>query len=477
MVALRHVVVSDLHLGALNSVLTNVDDTGAGVDRSVPAPVTAALGVALRTLAGDDPPELVVLGDLFELALTPLDDAAAAFSQFAQSVGFGSPDGAFADRLHYLAGNHDHLLWTRARLDREVDLVTRTPVDAPLPEVSHVTPLFDPIDVDPTVMGPGSFVTALLARAGYPAVTVSSSYPNLGIHGADDRIVVLHHGHFIEPLYRMMSVLDDLFEAPGPPPTVVDLEADNAGWIDFFWSSAGDSGDAGTDVRMLYESLVSARTMGDELRRIALLVKLARRRRRLLAPLARILDLVSRGAGGAIVRRERLDPTSVLSPSAEAGLAAYLAGPVRQQLTEAGEPAPDDLTFVFGHTHKPFVGSRGVDGLGHPVAIANTGGWVVDHPDPEPLKGASAVLLDAAGNAAALQIYRQRADGTADPPVVFPIGRGGEALAADVRGTIEAAAAPWRALTVAVSTSLAARRRDLLDREQATDDLLRRAAR
>ena len=42
--ALRHIVLSDLHLGALNSVLTNVGHGGVDVDTATAAPVLTSLG-------------------------------------------------------------------------------------------------------------------------------------------------------------------------------------------------------------------------------------------------------------------------------------------------------------------------------------------------------------------------------------------------------------------------------------------------
>ena len=50
MAAIRWVCVSDLHLGALNSVLTAVAPDGEHVDRSSPSPVLVALCDALRSL-------------------------------------------------------------------------------------------------------------------------------------------------------------------------------------------------------------------------------------------------------------------------------------------------------------------------------------------------------------------------------------------------------------------------------------------
>ena len=72
MTSIRWVCISDLHLGALNSLLTNVTSDGERVDGSVPSPVLTALGDCLRALRqpDQDPPQLIVLGDLFELALT-----------------------------------------------------------------------------------------------------------------------------------------------------------------------------------------------------------------------------------------------------------------------------------------------------------------------------------------------------------------------------------------------------------------------
>ena len=109
------------------------------------------------------------------------------------------------------------------------------------------------------------------------------------------------------------------------------------------------------------------------------------------APLGTVLRwVVDRGlrwASGAIGRAERHHPGAALSPGADAGLEMYLAGPVAHELRRAFKTSLPDTTFVFGHTHKPFVGTRGIAGYARPIAVVNTGGWVVDHPEAEPLKG------------------------------------------------------------------------------------------
>ena len=48
----------------------------------------------------------------------------------------------------------------------------------------------------------------------------------------------------------------------------------------------------------------------------------------------------------------------------------------------------DDVGFIFGHTHKPFVLDRQLAGYPSPVRISNTGGWVVDTSTPAPPRAA-----------------------------------------------------------------------------------------
>ena len=67
--------------------------------------------------------------------------------------------------------------------------------------------------------------------------------------------MIFHHGHFIEPLYRLMSTAMSLVVGGEElPPNVYELEADNFGWIDFFWSSLGRSGKVGEEVESIYEA-------------------------------------------------------------------------------------------------------------------------------------------------------------------------------------------------------------------------------
>jgi hypothetical protein len=50
-----------------------------------------------------------------------------------------------------------------------------------------------------------------------------------------------------------------------------------------------------------------------------------------------------------------------------------------QIIDECKGAVPSELAFVFGHTHKPFLKCfDDIEGFKKPVAVYNTGGWVVD---------------------------------------------------------------------------------------------------
>jgi UDP-2,3-diacylglucosamine pyrophosphatase LpxH len=468
MTSLRWVCVSDLHLGALNSLLTNVTHDGEHVDGSGPSPVLEALCACMRSLrqADQEPPELVVLGDLFELALTAPEDAASSFSQFITALRPGMGDAAIAPALRFVPGNHDHHLWSRASDDRYLRLLAGDASAIPDPRDRHTTHLLPANDQVPVR---DRFVEILAAR-GNPAtgVTVVQSYPNLGlVTDAGDRSVILSHGHFIEPLYRMMSLLDQVFGTPRSGSIEAwQLEADNGGWIDFFWSSMGDSGDIMRVTRSLYESLQSTETIHAEIAAIERAIKLAgASRARADAEAHAVAALLRAGIGTAI--RERHHAGAILSPHAEEGLATYLNGPVATQATaEIGNPR--HVTFVFGHTHKPFIEERAMHAFTAPVAVVNTGGWVVDSPQLNPLKGASLVLIDDELNVASIRCYTEGPDASSYRLRIEPSNpTGSNKLADELHTTIDPGRDPWATLAQLIQEAVGDRGRQLADRLQA----------
>jgi UDP-2,3-diacylglucosamine pyrophosphatase LpxH len=473
--SLRWVCISDLHLGALNSLLTNVTPDGERVDASAPSPVLTALGQCLRSLRqpGQDPPELIVLGDLFELALTAPEDASATFSQFIGVVRPGQSDAAVAPALRFVPGNHDHHLWTRATDDRYLRLLEEGLIGAPSPSDRHATHLLPANDRIPVR---DRFIEILAKRGNSTqAVTVEQSYPNLGlVDSAGRRAVILSHGHFIEPLYRMMSLLDTVFGSPRAGAVEAwQLEADNGGWIDFFWSSMGDSGDIMRVTRSLYESLQSPEAMHAEIEAIERAIKVARRGGGRADIEAHTVAGMLRACVGTAVR-ERHNPASTLSPHAEEGLLTFLNGAVAtQSAAEIGHP--EDVTFVFGHTHKPFIESRTTTAFATPVQVVNTGGWVVDTPQRNPLKGASLVLIDDQLNVASLRCYTEGDTADSYRIRIDPVNATGpNDLVDQLRATIEPDRDPWAQLAQALQSVVSERGEQLEDRLRSDASTLNR---
>ncbi|WP_223429028.1 hypothetical protein [Tateyamaria pelophila] len=252
--------------------------------------------------------------------------------------------------------------------------------------------------------------------------TVSSYYPNLGYAPRKDapvgdrRAVVLHHGHFVESMYKAMTyVLAALMAKPMPPMTAEGLETANGSWIDFGWSVLGVDGQVGTEVSLAERLLLTgggAHAFQQHLSK--LLAEWAQKT--LPFPhshsISQGIDMLSHGFIDSIVggfsQLERYGYTEHLGLASQRGLRDYIAQVVKTQMEEELGPdgQPDHTTFIFGHTHKPFSDQIVVPGFKRPVSVYNTGGWVVDTSLLSTVEGASVVLMDEHYNTAALQIYQ-----------------------------------------------------------------------
>ena len=103
----------DLHLGALNSLLTNVDADGEHVDARPPR--LCSRPCAMPPLAADAGPGPTAAGRSRAISSSwplPPEDAAAAFTQFIDEPPPGQPDAAVSPPIRFIPGNHDHHLWS-----------------------------------------------------------------------------------------------------------------------------------------------------------------------------------------------------------------------------------------------------------------------------------------------------------------------------------------------------------------------------
>jgi UDP-2,3-diacylglucosamine pyrophosphatase LpxH len=427
---LRYVCMSDLHLGAQNSVLSAIESDGMTVDKSSTSEVMALLFAGLRELVGhlsadDARPTLVLNGDILEFALATDDTALSVFEQFIDLAFPVDDDPIFDERVLYIPGNHDHHLWETARERQYARHVRAMDRDEPLDEPWHTTPMLNP---DRSVEA--EVLTAIVRRrGGRDQLSIAVVYPNLGfVDPTTNQAVIFHHGHFTEPLYRLMSTLQsDLFPAQEPGPDIWDWESDNFAWIDFFWSALGRSGVVGADVGALYTMLQSPDAL-DWLAGNLSTALTSRYGPAWARPVTRpMLDRALTYAVERAAPLERAHITEPLSDRARKGLLTYLGGPLLRQLQredpEGGSPGATpasgrELTFVFGHTHKPFERILpDVPGWSNPIRVLNTGGWVVDTIEPVEVQGSAVVLVAHDGAAVSLRLFTEPAGGGSPTPV------------------------------------------------------------
>ena len=479
----RYVCLSDLHLGAAYSTLTCADAQGRP-DPGRPSATQVAFGSALRQLLAamdGPPPTLILLGDVLDMGLSPMGDVAAAFRCFVETVMQDGGRPVFAPRVLYVPGNHDHHLWRIAQDQQFQDALQQGRVEDDL--IQH-TALFEPAGKEAEASRIGS---AMLTRlmAGCPGLAdarVDIAYPNLGLLDASRRrCVVLHHGHYVDPMYRVMTMLNA--QAPGRSAgrnpgavTVSELEGQNGAWVDFMWSDLGSSGLTGAGAGKLYEVMRDAAASHDFAQRLAalLVAKLSQN-----FGMSGSMDVfqgvtVSQLALGALdatlgrgAESQRDGYAEVMSADDVTDLRWYLSGPVKLQIEQAGLDASElDLSFVFGHSHKPFEDELPVAGFERPVGVYNTGGWVMDQPTMTSTQGASAMFIDDALNIASLRLFNDPVNGRVLPVHARGVGgfrdRDNPMLAALAAG-IERSAPAWEAFSRNAQQATESRATLLLD--------------
>jgi len=461
----RYVCLSDLHFGAENSILTDVVPDKVIADPSRPSRAMTALVACLDEIVshnqGGTKPTLILCGDILELALTTDNIAAMVFDRFVE-LAFPPSGSVFDSTVWYLPGNHDHHIWETARERQYAQYLRRRPLAEPLENPWHTTRMFtehDPDWVD------AELLTTLMRRHPHlQDVTVRAVYPNLGISSPDGRkCVVFHHGHFLESIYRLMSVVKDyMFPNRDRPQSVWEIEAENFAWIDFFWSTLGRSGEVGSDVGFVYASFQSDEAMDRLAHNLARGIKEHMHGHPIRATIESwALEPVIRHFARRIGEAERAQPTPALTPGAQEELKRYIDGPLYHQL-RAEDRSPESLTFVFGHTHKPFQQPCPTERFPRGVHTYNTGGWVVDTLDPVPLQGGAAVLVDENLDAASLHLYQQRPDDSDYRVTVEQAeGQDGGEFLRRLRSIVEPGGQPWAEFSAAAAQLVRQRHADL----------------
>lgn len=472
MANLKYICLSDLHLGARYSILHHTSDKPG--DDPKPSAVLTALTTAILSLVkalptGTPAPQLLLNGDVLELALGPTNQAAMDF-QFLMSALFvqvpGGPPPLPSSNVLYVPGNHDHFVWRWAEDDNYIQQIGS--VSGKIPPLTPIAPLFAPaVGQSPGIAS--SFLTTLLHKS--TTASVQLMYPNFFDQLPNGgRCVVFHHGHFIESAYRMMSEVSKFLRFDGPVLDAVQLERENGAWIDFMWSTFGDAGAVGFGAEELYDRLQDPFASEQFIRPLAKrlvarwqadLPMGGERQVQLWARrvIRAALDLIMQRAGDL----ERSSYQSVLTQDSIDGLTWYLDTILAQQF---GKNVPSDLVFIFGHTHKPFEDALPVASYQEPVRIFNTGGWVLDEPTMTSLEGASLVLVDADNNVVSIRLFNQPVNDPINAVTILPSGAypqppNSNPLLTAVQSALQPS--QWTSFSTAVAKALADRQKLLID--------------
>lgn len=410
----RLVCLSDLHLGAKESLLSSYDEKGRVADQ--PSPLLAKLAKGLRntimSMAPTQPVKLVLLGDVLDLGLSPMGNVGSNLLNFLTALfpsGKAGETAPFARDILYIPGNHDHHVWRMAQDEQYIGLVEQSPPQPLKKDILQASPIAD----EPAFAS--RFVTALMKRV--PALSESVchvAYPNWAIRKGD-RAVVFHHGHYLDPTYMALSRISQwLTGSADGPSSATDIERCNGAWIDFLWSDLGSAGAIGEGADTLYNIMMD----GEASHEFAGLLS-----KRVAAMLASNMGInadtslpynLTPGAlisaavdftAGRTAESQRDGYRDVLSPDSVTSLLWYLANPVAKQFKKECGELPREIAFIFGHTHKPFQDQIMAPPFAAPSKIYNTGGWVLDEPTLMPCQGGAAVLVDDDLNVASLRLF------------------------------------------------------------------------
>jgi hypothetical protein len=457
---IRYVCLSDLHLGADNSILTGIKPGSIDIETATPDPVLSQFVACLRALiaqnSGPAKPRLILNGDILEMALADTNQAAMVFERFIELIFPPGGEALFDPHMLYIPGNHDHHIWESARETQYINFISTIPAGAPLEPPWHATKMVSPDLV------PEHFLTTLLRRhPNLQNATVEVAYPNYAMFSDDgNQCLIITHGHYVESIYSLMSTLNTMIFPDRKRPKVIwEVEAENFAWLDFFWSTMGRSGDVGRDIGLLYDKLQDKQQVEKLIENFA--GSLVKKYNHLkwadgieTKGLAWILDLTL----GRVAGLERHKPEAFLSDDAQQGLEWYMQEPLLEQLQlENKQRVPANITLFFGHTHKPFEQEMRFVGYPQPLKVYNSGGWVVDHTQPTPIFGAAALLVDETLQTTSLRLYNQA---LLPEDYLVRVEEAGSHVFTDntfhqrIKSLVQPAGEPWKSFSAAVSEAV-----------------------
>src|SRR5260370_17149268 len=144
----RYVCLSDMHLGADNSILTAIKPGSIETDPNHPSTVLSQFVFCLRELLarneGPEKPTLVLNGDILEMALTNVNKAAMVFKCFIELIFPRNGEALFKKQILYFPRNHDHHIWESARETGYLHYICNLQPEDQINAPNHTTGMFSP---------------------------------------------------------------------------------------------------------------------------------------------------------------------------------------------------------------------------------------------------------------------------------------------------------------------------------------------
>jgi hypothetical protein len=465
---LRYVCISDFHLGAPNSLLTGVEpQVRDGQLIPNPLEITRTLATFAEALRQFIPtlhppgerPTLILLGDVLDLGFSPPNVVVMAYQRLVEA--FFPPDKPplFAKDIIFIPGNHDHNLWQSEKTQHFLNQI-KSGKSKSIPPFTETTPML----ASPSITC--RLLTEVINEYDHLShYTVKISYPNIAFVNAQ-RAVFLHHGHFIESMYRLISEIGTtLFGENINGNRVNDLERINGTWIDFLWSGLGQVGDRAYNLYSLMQDGAALHQFTSRLAKKIESQLLPSLSMSGLKPVQQLGLGISKGILDAAIGRfaelERTSYENVLSGGSLNGLKWYVNEVIKKQFDdESDRPCPDDVSFIFGHTHKPFEDELVLNHFRFPVKVYNSGGWVLDVPEMVSTQGGAMVLIDDDLRVASIRLFSDPVNGQADRMNVH--GTGGfpdesNPFLSFLRQQLKDKAVVWQAFTLAVKEDMETR--------------------
>ena len=427
----NYVCLSDLHLGARYSILSSRDELARfNVAEKSDCLVQLAEGLRryIPKVYGDSLPKLILLGDLVDLDFASMTDVVRSLDVMIEVFFSDEEIPIFQKEIIFIPGNHDHRFWQNEKDKLFLERYQQQEYKSEERIAYQTSDLFRSESLPSNFLNQLPFVKA-------KGLSFELRYPNWGLKQTNtdavaSKQVIFHHGHYIEPLYRLMTTVNQLISNIEDP-SIEELERQNGGWINFFWSSLGASPAQRDNAVLLFDIMQNPAATYKYSQRLARLVGDYLSTQVGMSPsntiinnltLEKLMTGIFSSTLGRGFQAERASSKNALSEEGWEGLHWYLSKPLYRQILEAsisqGLPAPinpktieTETTFIFGHTHKPFQDSLGVKGFKAPVKILNSGGWVVDQPGFSSIQGGAVIFVDEHLNSASLRLFQAPVNG------------------------------------------------------------------